>query len=162
MAPRIRTATLDDAAAIAFIHNDAIASRRSTMETEPKTEERVRRWLDALGPRQSALVADEDGVVGWGLIKRYSDRPGYDPCGETSVFLHPEHLGRGIGTTLKRAVIEEARRLGYTNLLARIMSVNAASIAYNRRLGYREVGVLRRVGCLDGVWHDVTVMQLQL
>lgn len=162
MAPRIRPATPDDVAAITFIHNHAIASRRSTMETEPKTVDGVARWLDGLGPREAALVADEDEVVGWGLIKRYSDRPGYAPCGETSVFLHPDHVGRGIGTTLKRAVIEEARRLGYTNLLARIMSVNAASIAYNRRLGYREVGVLRRVGCLDGVWHDVTVMQLEL
>ena len=161
MAPTIRPATLDDVPAITAIHNETIATRSATMETDPKTEEGVRAWLAGLGDRQEVLVAELDGgVVGWGVIKRYSPRPGYRFAGETSVFLRRDRRRQGIGTALKTAVIARAKELGYHHLVARIVARNHDSISYNQRLGYEMVGIQREVGFLDGRWEDIAVMQL--
>ncbi|MCO4770829.1 MAG: N-acetyltransferase [Deltaproteobacteria bacterium] len=159
----IRAATHADAGAIAAIHNETIRARTSTMETDQKTPESVTEWLEGLGPREAVLVGEEHGVlVGWGVIKHYSPRPGYRFAGETSVFLRHDVRGRGIGTALKKAVIARARALGYHHLVARIVASNAGSIAYNERLGYELVGIQREAGYLQGKRCDIAVMQLVL
>jgi L-amino acid N-acyltransferase YncA len=161
--PVIRPATVEDAAVIADIHNETIRARDATFEFDDKRPDDVRAWLGALHPLEAALVIEREGVVvGWGLVKRYSDRPGYRTTAETSVFLRRALRGQGLGTVLKRAVIERARSLGYHHLVARILASNEASIAYNQRLGYEIVGTQREVGVVDGRWCDVVLLQLLL
>ena len=36
---------------------------------------------------------------------------------------------------------------------------NEASLAVHRRCGFREVGVRRRIGRLDGIWRDVVLIE---
>ena len=107
-----------------------------------------------------ADVAGE--VVGWGVVKKYSERPGYRWAGETSVYLRRDARGRGIGTRLKEALVERCRAIGYHYLLARIVAANTESIEYNLRLGYEWVGVMREAGRLAGDWCDIAVLQLVL
>ena len=60
------------------------------------------------------------------------------------------------------ALIEEAERRGLWKLVSRIFPENEASLALCRSLGFRQVGVYRRHGQLDGVWRDVVVVELLL
>ena len=49
---------------------------------------------------------------------------------------------------------------GMWTLLAGILSDNAASLAVHRRVGFREIGVNRRLGRdADGRWRDVVLME---
>jgi phosphinothricin acetyltransferase len=63
---------------------------------------------------------------------------------------------------IKKWLIDKCRELNYHHMVAKIFSVNEASIAYNRKLGYELVGTQREIGFVDGAWQDVTIMQLIL
>ena len=159
----VREATPADASAVAEIHRQSISTGESTMEEGSRTAEDVRRQLASFGPREALLVAEVDGeVVGWGLIKQYSPRPGYRFAGETAVYVRRDRLGQGIGSGIKRALIVRCKELGYHHLVARIFAVNVASIEYNRRLGYEVVGRQKEIGFKNNKWCDVVIMQLIL
>jgi phosphinothricin acetyltransferase len=116
-----------------------------------------------MGSREVALVAELDGVlVGFCMLRAYSDRGGYAPTCETSTYLHPQARRRGVGSALKRTIIARARDLNYHHLSARIMTTNISSIEYNLKLGYEIVGVQRQVGFRDGKWIDIALLQLIL
>jgi len=57
------------------------------------------------------------------------------------------------------ALLEECERRGFWKLVSRIFPENAASRALCARLGFREVGVYRRHGRLDGVWRDSVIVE---
>lgn len=133
------------------------------MIMEPTSAWTVLKWLDHLAEREALLVIEEEGtVVGWGIIRQYSEREGYRFTGETSVFLARSHTGRGLGTQLQRALLERCEVFGYHHLVAKIFADNDQSIRMHRNFGYELVGVQREVGMVDGVWRDVAIMQLLL
>ena len=159
----VRECSEDDAPAVAEIHNQSIATGEATMEEGARDAVDVRQQLASLDPRETLLVAEENGaVVGWGLIKKYSPRPGYRFACETAVYVRRDRLGQGIGSRIKRVLIARCKELGYHHLVAKILAVNAASIEYNKKLGYEVVGRQREIGFKDGRWSDVVIMQLVL
>ena len=159
----VRDATLTDASFIADIYNHYVRTGGATMDTVERSVDEQELRLASMGSREVALVAELDGVlIGFCILRSYSDRGGYAPTCETSTYLHPDARGRGVGSALKRTIINRARDLDYHHLSARIMTTNIASIEYNLRLGYEIVGVQRQVGYRDGRWIDIAIMQLIL
>src|SRR3954470_13504479 len=157
----VRAARDDDAAAIAAIYNQGIAEREATFETAPRSAADVAPLIG--DPGQPLLVAEEDGrVAGWASVRRTSDRCVYAGLGEYTVYLDAAARGRGVGRTLLEALAAAAREAGYYKLIGKLFTSNAASIALARRCGFREVGVHRRHGRLDGVWRDVLVVERSL
>ena len=159
----IRRAKNSDAAAIADIYNEAIATTTATFDTEPKsTEERIR-WLESHDDRHLVLVAELDStVVGWASLTRWSDRAAYDDTAETSFYVHSSQRRRGIGRKLQEALISEAQRLGFHTLIARITAGSAESLHLHETTGFVQVGVLKEVGRKFGQLLDVHVLQKML
>ena len=159
----IRRAKLSDAASIAHIYNEAIASTTATFDTEPKTVEERIEWLKSHDDRHPILVAEVDGaVVGWASLTRWSDRTAYADTAESSFYVHSTHRGCGIGRKLKEAIIDEARRLKYHTLIARITEGSTESLHLNESTGYVHVGTLKEVGRKFGKWLDVHILQKML
>jgi L-amino acid N-acyltransferase len=159
----IRRAELSDASAIAEIYNEAILTTTATFDTETKSVEEREEWLKSHDERFPVLVAAVDGgVVGWASLTRWSERRAYDRTAETSFYVHSTHRGRGIGRALKRAIIEEAVRLGYHTLIARVADGSDESLHLNESFGFVHVGTLREVGYKFGRLLDVHVMQKML
>ncbi len=159
----LRDATAADAAVVAEIYNQSITAGGATMDEVPKTVAGVRRQLEGFGKREVILLLESgDRVLGWGVIKGYSDRLGYRFACETAVYLRRGLLRQGLGSRIKTAVIDRAREFGYHHLVAKIFADNVASIEYNKRFGYEPVGVQREVGYRDGHWVDVVILQLVL
>jgi phosphinothricin acetyltransferase len=155
----IRDARLDDAAPIASIYNESIAARDSTMHLVPVDPETVTGWIDGQGDREAVLVLEEGGVLGYGLVKRYSDRAGYRFAAETSVYLRRDRTGEGLGTELQAVLLDRCRAHGYHHLVAKLWAENERSRALHRTFGYELVGVQREIGHVDGEWRDVAIMQ---
>ena len=163
MSVDLRECRLDDAAVIADIYNQAVAAGNATMDDHAKTEEDFIRLISGFCERETILVLKRGGeVVGWGIIKRYSDRPCYRFACETSVYLRETHTRRGLGTLIKKALIERCRSYGYHHVVAKIFADNRGSIEYNLALGYEMVGIQREVGFKNGRWQDVAILQLVL
>ena len=159
----IRRATEADAPAIAEIYNQGIADRLATLETQERTAEERRDWLARRDPRHPVLIAERAGaIVGWGSLNPFNPRPAYRFVADFSVYVERSARGTGVGGALLAALVAEARRLGYHKLVLAAFPSNEAGIRLYRRFGFREVGVYREQGVLDGRWVDTIVMELLL
>ncbi|MFQ5674438.1 MAG: GNAT family N-acetyltransferase [bacterium] len=159
----VRDCTLADAGVIAEIYNESILAGDCTMDDQPKSEAEIRQSIQGFSKRETILILeDEDGVQGWGIIKKYSDRSGYRFCCETAVYLRRNRTGRGYGTKLKQALIQRCKDFGYHHMVAKIFADNKTSIRYNQKLGYEIVGRQREIGYKNGKWQDVVIMQFIL
>jgi phosphinothricin acetyltransferase len=120
-------------------------------------------WFDSHDARHPVLIAELEGrVVGWSSVNSWSDRHAYDDTAETSFYVKSEFRGRGIGRKLKEATIEEARRLRFHTLIARIAEGGEESLHLNESMGFMRVGTLREVGRKFGKRLDVHILQKML
>ena len=156
----VRTASLDDAAAIAEIYNQGIEDRVATYETNRRSAEDQQAWLDTIAGRYPAVVAQIGGeIIGWAGAGPYRERECYRGIGEFSMYVRRDWRGRGVGDLLVAALISEAERLGLWKLLSRIFTFNEASRALCRKHGFREVGVYEKHARLDRRWLDVVIVE---
>ena len=101
--------------------------------------------------------------MGYAYASVYRPRVAYRFTVEDSVYLHPEHLRKGLGRLLLSTVIAECEQLGYRQMIAVIGdSDNSASIGLHQALGFKHAGVLRAVGFKFGRWVDTVLMQRSL
>lgn len=148
---------------IADIYNEYIIAGSATLEEQVYDADSVKLWADGFTDREKMFVLKRKSkVIGWGIIKKYSDREGYRTACETSVYLAGTELRKGYGTFMKLRLIEECRQLGYHHIVAKIWANNVASIEYNKRLGYTIVGTQQEIGWKNGQWVDVVIMQYLL
>lgn len=152
-----RPATPADAARIAAIYNEGMAGRGATFETEPRNAEQIMLWFEQGYPVLAA--GDETGVMAYAVAFPYSSRPCYQGVREFSVYVATQAQGTGFGKMALSALIEESRRRGWWKLMSRVFPENAASRALCAALGFREVGMLKKHGRLDGEWRDVVVVE---
>ena len=145
--------------AIVAIFAEGIATRNATFETGlPSWED----WDESHLREHRLVVRDAGGVAGWAALSPYSHRPAYAGVAEVSVYVAGRARGRGIGRALLVALVESAPAGGLWTLQAGIFPENTASLALHRSLGFREVGVRKRIGQLDGAWRDVVLLELRL
>jgi phosphinothricin acetyltransferase len=157
---RVRPAVEADAAAICEIYNQGIEDRLATLETELRTSEERRRWLESRGPRHPVIVAENgDRIVAWGSLNPYNPREAYRHVADFSIYVERAHRGRGVGKVVLTRLIELARQLGYHKLVLSAFPFNAAGMALYERLGFRTVGIYKEQGLLDGRWVDTIVME---
>jgi phosphinothricin acetyltransferase len=157
---KARPAELRDAAAIAAIYNQGIADRLATFETEPRTAEAVGETLGSRAGRYPAVVVEEgDHVLGFAWTSEYRPRDAYAGVAEVSIYVAREARGRGVGRLCLGALITQAERRGFWKLVSRIFPENVASRRLCAALGFREVGIYRRHGKLDGKWMDCVIVE---
>ena len=152
-----RAATPDDAPAIARIYNQGIDGRLATFETAHRTAEQVARWFDGRHP--IVVVTRGDVVVGFASTSSYRPRACYAGIAEFSVYVDEACRGQGIGVLAMRRLEEEAAARGFWKLLSRVFVENDASRRLLARCGFREVGVYKNHGRLDGAWRDVVIVE---
>lgn len=128
---RIRPAERADAAAAAAIVRAldiAILGESDFTLSDLEDEWRT------LGPERNAfLVLDGDLPVGYGTVDDRGDPPRADG------YVHSEHLGRGAGTALVRALEDELRTRDASTVRSGVLLADAPAQALLRAEGYREV-----------------------
>lgn len=160
----IRFATKEDCAAIAEIYNHAVVHTAAIWNDKTVDADNRIAWFEA---RQFAdfpvLVSEENGAVtGYSSYGDWRAFEGFRHTVEHSVYVHPDHQGKGLGRALLAALIDEARRRGKHVMVAGIESQNAASLHLHETLGFVTTGQMPQVGTKFGRWLDLTFMQLQL
>ena len=155
----IRRAVPVDGARIADIYNQGIQARTATFETELRTAEDRQRWLEEHQNVPAVIALADSGVIGFAYAGEYRLRPCYEGIGEFSVYIDESFRGMGVGKVLLRALIDEAKNLGYWKLVSRIFDFNVASRQLCRACGFREVGTYEKHGKLDGRWVDCVIVE---
>lgn len=160
----IRNATGNDAELITSIYNHFVLTTSiSFEETAVPAQEMAQRIADVQAEGLPWLVAEVDGIVaGYAYATKWRVRHAYRFSVESSVYLAPDRAGKGIGTTLYRALLDRLRDGGYHLSIGGIALPNAASIAMHEKLGFEKVAHFREVGCKFERWTDVGYWQLKL
>ncbi|WP_236549328.1 GNAT family N-acetyltransferase [Novosphingobium sp. TCA1] len=163
-------ASIEDAAGITEIYAHYVLESTATFETDPpdlaESARRIRDIADSGYPFLVVREVDEAGgegrVLGFGYAHRYGPRVGYRYSVETTIFVAPDCIGRGIGGRLLASLLDECEARGFRQAFAVIAESEPASVVLHARAGFRPVGTLDRAGWKHGKWLDVFIMQRQL
>ena len=161
----IRDATSADIPAIQAIYaHHVLHGLASFEEIAPSIDEMRSRYEAIVASGKPYIAAELAGrVAGYGYASAYRARSAYRYTLENSIYVDERARGQGVGTALLEALIARCRRGPWRQMLAVIGdSGNAASIGVHRKAGFRQVGLLERVGYKHGRWVDSVLMQLEL
>jgi len=156
----IRPATPDDLNAITDIYNEAILTTDATFDTETKTIESQKEWFDSHDSRNPIIVAEnENDVIGWASLSKWSDRCAYFDTAEISVYVKDGYRGQGTGRQLIERIVQAGEEAGLHTILSRIVAGNDESIHLHEVFGFEHIGVMKEVGIKFGRLLDVVLMQ---
>ena len=101
-------------------------------------------------------------VVGYAYAVLFRKRPAYRYTAKHSIYVHHEHLGRGVGRLLLQELIDACAAAGFRQMIGYIDADNAASLALHERFGFARVGLLCGVAYRYGRWSDTVMVQRSL
>jgi L-amino acid N-acyltransferase YncA len=146
-----------DAEAVLGVYREGIATGVATFDrTVPAWAE----W-DAAHRPDCRFVARIGGtLVGWTALAPYSAREVYAGVAWESIYVAAAARGQGVGAALLTRLLPASERAGVWTLIAGIQVENSASLRLHERIGFRQIGVQRRVGRdADGQWRDVMLLE---
>lgn len=163
----LRSVKDTDAQAIADIYNHYVEATTTSFETEPLTVEQMGERIALISAEYPYFVcvspAEGDKVVGYCCAHLWKERRAYCNTLEVTIYLDPQHKGRGAGSLLMRRLIEACREMKTCrNLIACITEENAESIKFHAKMGFEKVSHFKKVGNKLGRWLDVVDMQMEL
>lgn len=155
---RVRAGGEGDLEELTRIYNHYVVETPITFDVEPFTAEQRRAWLGAhpdQGPHRLLVAEWGQRVVGYATSSAFRARQAYSTSVETSVYLAPGHVGRGVGGMLYAALFEVLASEDVHRAYAGMTLPNEASYRLHQRFGFRPVGVYREVGRKFGRFWDV-------
>lgn len=159
----VRDAIGADAAACAAIYAPIVRDTPISFELDaPDATEFAARIARIQAHDPWYVATRDDEVVGYAYATEFRARPAFSATRETTVYVHPDHHGTGVGSTLMRHLLAELRDRGHHLAVAGIALPNDGSVALHEQLGFESVGVFREVGRKFDAWHDVGFWQLRL
>ena len=97
----VRTATLEDAAAIWDIYRYYVEQTAISFEITVPTVEEIRRRIEKVLSAFPYLVAEADGqILGYAYAGPFIPREAYSHCAEVSIYISRESRRCGIGRML--------------------------------------------------------------
>lgn len=164
----VRPCFEQDLEMVQLIYAHHVVTGAGTFETAPPSlEEMTARWSKVVTGGWPFLVAspthDLTRVIGFAYAQPFRDREAYARTFEDSVYVAPGSLGQGVGKALLATLLQQLMDDGVREVLAVIGdSENHASIGVHKALGFRDAGLLHRVGFKFDRWIDVVLMQRSL
>lgn len=158
----IRSADAADLPRLNEIYAHYVRRTPASFDLTPPPVETRAAWLadhEPTGPHRILVAATADTPVGYATSSPFRDRPAYRTSVETSVYLDPRWLGRGIGTRLYRTLLGGLADLGIHRAYAAVTLPNPPSVSLHRRFGFRDVGVLDEAGHKFGRYWSVLWME---
>jgi phosphinothricin acetyltransferase len=162
---RIRRGEARDLEPLTELYNHYVRETAITFDLTPFTLDERRPWLEGFaskGPHQLFVAAREEAVVGFACSRLFRDKAAYRTSVETSVYLHPDASGRGIGRQLYTALFASLEGEDVHRAIAGITLPNPASVALHVCFAFERVGVFTEVGRKLGRYWDVLWMEKRL
>jgi len=158
----IRPVRDDDFDAIAAITNHYIATTAIHFAYEPVTAGELAALWRAHPKHPYLVLEDGAAIAGYAKAGVWRERAAYQWTCEVGVYIADDARGRGLGTALYAALLDDCTRAGFRSAIAGITLPNEASISLHDHFGFRAIGVVKEAGYKLGRWHDVAFFQKPL
>ena len=152
---KLRSAQITDAAGINAIYNHYIRETPITFDLVPWDLAQRQAWIEehAGGRHQVLIAVEDDTIVGYSSSGPWRPKAAYERCVETSIYLAPDHVGRGFGRALYSALFAALEGHDIHRFLAGVTMPNAASVALHEAFGFVRVGYFTEQGYkFDRYW----------
>ncbi len=154
----IRPARREDVPAITELYNRYVTDTVVTFDIEPSSVEQRLVWFGQFklsGPIR-LLIGEADGAfAGYAGTLPFRVKEAYRTSVETTIYIHPDFQGKGVGLQLYGGLFEALRGEDVHRAYAGITVPNEPSIVLHERAGFRHIGTYSEVGFKMGQYHDV-------
>ncbi|RZK11626.1 MAG: N-acetyltransferase family protein [Flavobacterium sp.] len=160
----IRPATTEDLPSILEIVNHAILHTTAIYDYDARTLEQQNAWFEEKQTSDFPVIvaALDNEVLGFGTFGSFRVKIGYRFTVEHSVYVKDKAIGKGIGKLILQKLIDLAKAQNYHSMIGVIDASNSGSVAFHKKFGFEEAGVLKQAGYKFDKWLDVSLMQLLL
>jgi phosphinothricin acetyltransferase len=161
----VRPGVLADLPALTELYNHYVVNTHVTFDLVPLTVDERREWFGhyADSGRQRLLVGVLEGVVvGYATSGSFRGKAAYRTSVESTVYCHPDAVGRGVGRALYAELFELLGNEDVHRVYAGVALPNDASLALHHRFGFTSVGTFREVGRKFDQWWDVEWLERAL
>jgi L-amino acid N-acyltransferase YncA len=160
----IRDAAASDIRSITEIYNYYVLDTTVTFEEQVVTTSEMTRRIESV--RSAGLpwivVTLDNKTVGYAYATLWKARSAYRFSVETTVYVDPKEVGRGMGSALYEHLLNELRARKIHSVIAGIALPNPQSIALHEKFGFRNVARFHEVGFKFSQWLDVGYWQKSL
>jgi phosphinothricin acetyltransferase len=159
----VRACRESDASRICEIYDHFVRNTVVTFEEEPVSESDILDRIRTVKTKLPWLVWEEQGsVAGYAYASTWHPRSAYRYTVESTIYLAPGLCGRGVGTRLYSALLEELKVRRMHCVVGGIALPNPASVALHEKLGFSKVAHFSEVGRKFDRWIDVGYWELIL
>jgi phosphinothricin acetyltransferase len=159
----IRKIQNEDIAAVCDLYNYYVRHTIVTFEEMELTSEQMYTRIFDVGSATQWLVSEgEKGITGFAYAGQWKPRSAYKNSVESSVYVHHEKVGEGIGDQLYKYLLERLRKQGCHTVVGGIALPNDASIALHEKHGFVKIAHFKEIGFKFDQWIDVGYWQLIL
>ena len=155
----IRKAERKDIEALLEIYNHEVIYGVSTLDINARTIEQWTEWYENHNIKNHPLIVAEDGgaVIGYATLSSYRQKEAYASTVELSIYIHPEHRGKGVGSVLMGEIINMAKADDTVHTVVSVItSGNAASERLHNKFGFTFSGTIKEVGMKFGEYLDIS------
>lgn len=155
----VRKAERKDIEALLEIYNYEVLYGVSTLDINARTTEQWTEWYENHNIKNHPLiVSEEDGVVtGYATLSSYRQKEAYASTVELSIYVHPDHRGKGVGSILMGEIINMAKADETVHTVVSVItSGNAASERLHSKFGFTFSGTIKEVGMKFGKYLDIS------
>jgi phosphinothricin acetyltransferase len=160
---KVRTATPDDAAAVAAIYGPVVQHTTISFEVDPPDAAEMRARIEETLATLPWLVAEDAAgtVCGYVYASKHKERAAYQWSVDTTVYVRDDMRGQGRPGAV-RPPTAAAGRVGLLPSLCRGRTAECWRRGLHEALGFQPIGVYRNVGFKHGAWRDVGWWQRSL
>ncbi|MDQ6598041.1 N-acetyltransferase family protein [Bacillus salipaludis] len=157
---KTRLASVNDLASILYIYNQGIEDKIATLEEDKKDIEYMNEWFKNHNDRFAVIVVEKNNeIIGWASLNPYSNRCAYAGVADLSIYIKREYRGKGIGSLLLKKIEQTAIKNNFNKIVLFTFPFNQLGQGLYRKNGFREVGVFKNQGKLNGRLVDVMIME---
>lgn len=141
---------------VQLIYEKGIKTGNATFQT---TAPAWKDWNESHLASCRIVAQSNDQIIGWAALTPVSSRCVYAGVAEVSVYVDPEHSGKGIGLALLNELVDLSETDGIWTLQAGIFPENIASLRIHEKAGFRILGVREKIGKQNGLWRDTVLLE---
>jgi phosphinothricin acetyltransferase len=164
---KIRTATLDDAAALLKIYDYYVQNTAITYEYDTPSLSEFTDRIRTIQQKFPYLVIEQGKkILGYAYASAFHPRIAYQWCVEMTIYLDKNARGMGLGRMLYYELEKRLKEKGYLNLYSCIAYPDAedeyltfASVRFHEKMGYKLNGKFTKCGYKFGRWYNMVWME---